>query len=218
MEYGRIADLIICANGKGANIKPVYQGYVLNIPPQSGNAGLLEISFTERGIGRLSVISIENFSSIPILIDNPVPISKVRVLVDHYYEEWYSLMEARRKNNPTPDKVFLGNEFCAKCHPSEYQAWQQTAHSKAYEKLKQVEKRCIPCHTTGFGYPTGFWDIETTEKLAGVGCEECHLVPKRPFIRGLHKTIAVDSSTCRCHIPPHDNDFEFSRAVKKIMH
>ena len=33
---------------------------------------------------------------------------------------------------------------------------------------------CLPCHTTGYGQPTGFKDAASTPNLAGTTCEACH--------------------------------------------
>lgn len=217
MEFRQI-DLVICANGGGNNLKPVSSGYVVNMDNRSGSAGIVEISFSSQSISRLANIGIENFSAIPILQNSPLPSPTIKSMVDEYYLEWYNGLLEKRRNFPHPDKVFLGNKFCGNCHQEEYKSWQSSSHAHAFDKIRGNENRCIPCHTTGFGYPTGFWDIETTPKLAGIGCEECHNVPKIPKITGKHKVEDISNSSCRCHVPPHDNDFDFNHNLSKIKH
>ena len=38
----------------------------------------------------------------------------------------------------------------------------------------QTNASCLPCHTVGYGLPTGFTSLAKTPKLAGVQCENCH--------------------------------------------
>ena len=209
-------DLALCANSDGDNIKPVSYGYQLNMPSKSGIAGMLEIEIKRGTLSKLSGIGIENFSSIPILQNSPMPVPKIKNLVDEYYEEWFNLVS--RTRSLKTDKVFLGNKFCGKCHQEEYESWKQTPHASAFDVLKSDEARCLPCHTTGFGYPTGFWNMEMTPKMAGIGCEECHYVPKRPIITGEHAHYPVKDSGCRCHVPPHDKEFNYSEEITRVQH
>jgi len=214
-SFGEV-DLVLCANSAGRNIQPGDRGYVLNIPRKPVQAGYIELldtknssqKHTRAGLGKNNSISITQFS--------PAAAPEAKALVDEYYAKWYADLVERRGNNPAPDKVFLGSQFCGKCHISEYESWRKSRHSHAYEQIKRGEKRCIPCHTTGFGYPTGFWDWETTPKLAGVGCEECHMVSKNPPITGAHKSVKVSADNCRCHTAPHDNNFNYEIKKAKI--
>lgn len=214
----REVDLVICANGGGNNLKPAQAGYLLNMDNRSGAAGVVEISCGTQSISRLSSLGIENFAALPILQNSPLPAPKVKTIVDEYYRKWYDSIVEKRKNYPSPDKVFLGNKYCGNCHQSEYADWNNTAHARAFDKVRNRENRCIPCHTTGFGYPTGFWDYQTTPKFAGVGCEECHNVPKIPKIAGKHFVEPVQGENCKCHIPPHDNNFDYEKKLLQIKH
>ena len=216
LEYNDQIDLVMCANAGGDNIKPVKNGYQLNMPSKSGIAGMLEIDIKKGSLSKLSGIGIENFSSIPILQNSPIPVPVIKNLVDEYYLKWYESVSGARSLKT--DKVFLGNKFCGKCHPDEYESWEMTPHATAFKALKSGEKRCLPCHTTGFGYPTGYWDQTFTPKMAGVGCEECHYVPKIPVITGEHEYYPVSENSCRCHVPPHDNSFNYTEDKLKVIH
>jgi hypothetical protein len=53
-----------------------------------------------------------------------------------------------------------------------------TAHAQAFLALQQFHQdtnlSCLPCHTVGYGLPTGFTDAVHTPQLEGVQCENCH--------------------------------------------
>lgn len=89
--------------------------------------------------------------------------------------------------------AYVGNKNCKKCHIKEWRSWSETAMAEAFETLKPgvaaeakreagldpeadytTDATCLPCHTTGYGQPGGFVDMERTPELAGVGCETCH--------------------------------------------
>ena len=101
--------------------------------------------------------------------------------------------------------------------------------AKLNEKLKPEEqldpakdyskdKKCLPCHTVGYGQPGGFVDMEKTPALAGVGCEMCHgpgseyrVIHKekeKTFTRAENKAAGAvygteDEKVCRkCHDNP----------------
>ncbi len=88
---------------------------------------------------------------------------------------------------------FVGTKKCKKCHLKEYKSWAETNMAKTFEVLKPevraeakvkagldpakdytTDETCLPCHTTGYGKPGGFVDVETTPELLGVSCENCH--------------------------------------------
>ena len=88
---------------------------------------------------------------------------------------------------------FVGSKKCKMCHMKEWKSWAETKMAKSFETLKPgqnaeakaaagldpdqdytKDEACVRCHTTGYGKPGGFVDLETTPDLAGVGCEMCH--------------------------------------------
>lgn len=91
------------------------------------------------------------------------------------------------------DHDYIGSNRCRKCHAKEYASWSKTRMANSFDVLKPGERAeqktaagldpakdytkvadCVRCHSTGFGEPGGFEDIESTPDLAGVGCESCH--------------------------------------------
>ena len=103
---------------------------------------------------------------------------------------------------------------CQRCHEQEYLQWSATRHAFAYQTLLKKERYfdtgCVSCHTTGFGYPTGFQIDAQDSALKGVQCETCHGPgkqhvgnPKKSNIRS-----GADTSLClECHDPKHSPGF-----------
>ena len=77
-----------------------------------------------------------------------------------------------------PDQDYVGAKACSSCHFKQYTTWKKTKHAKeAWESLPakyRTATECLPCHSTGYGRPTGFKDFESTPALAGTACEACH--------------------------------------------
>ena len=103
---------------------------------------------------------------------------------------------------------------CQRCHEQEYLQWSATRHAFAYETLLKKERYfdagCVSCHTTGFGYSTGYHIGDSDSTLKGVQCETCHGPgkqhvgnPKKSNIRS-----GADTSLClQCHDTKHSPGF-----------
>ena len=79
--------------------------------------------------------------------------------------------------DPPENQEYVGTKRCASCHFEQYATWKKTGHSKAFDVLTakyQKDQKCLKCHTTGLGEPTGYVDQAKTAALAGVTCEVCH--------------------------------------------
>lgn len=98
-------------------------------------------------------------------------------------------------SNATSNMVFLvtgpapryaGAQACAECHESTHTIEATTRHAGAFINPRfkaaggQTNSSCLPCHTVGYGLPTGFFITNIagvwsyTANLAGVQCENCH--------------------------------------------
>ena len=109
---------------------------------------------------------------------------------------------------------YVSATACQQCHEQEYLQWSATRHAFAYQTLLKKERYfdagCISCHTTGFGYQTGFQIGDQDSTLAGVQCETCHGPgkqhvgnPKKSNIRS-----GADTSLClECHDTEHSPGF-----------
>ena len=83
-----------------------------------------------------------------------------------------------RVSGPSPN--YIGAQACVECHNNICRYETNTAHASAFSNLAfktaggQNNSSCLPCHTVGYGLPTGFVSATATPKLAGVQCENCH--------------------------------------------
>ena len=109
---------------------------------------------------------------------------------------------------------YISADTCKGCHEQEYLQWSATRHAFAYQTLLKKERyfdpNCVSCHTTGYGYATGFQIGDQDSKLKGVQCESCHGPgkqhagnPKKNNIRS-----GKDTSLClQCHDTEHSPGF-----------
>ena len=110
---------------------------------------------------------------------------------------------------------YISASTCKGCHEQEYLQWSATRHAFAYQTLIKKERyfdpNCVSCHTTGFGYATGYQIGDQDSMLKGVQCETCHGPgkqhtgnPKKTNIRS-----GKDTSLClQCHDTEHSPGFE----------
>ncbi|MAT68328.1 MAG: hypothetical protein CMJ58_02275 [Planctomycetaceae bacterium] len=83
------------------------------------------------------------------------------------------------EGEPTPPagQTYMGAKQCASCHFEQFMKWKATKHATTFNLLPekyQTDAKCLQCHTTGFGEPTGFKSMAETPDLAGNTCETCH--------------------------------------------
>ncbi len=89
-----------------------------------------------------------------------------------------------RVSGPSPK--YAGLKVCLTCHLSICSYVTNTAHAGAFSSLAfkaaggQTNSACLPCHTVGYGLPTGFGItnrngiLSYSTNLASVQCENCH--------------------------------------------
>lgn len=109
---------------------------------------------------------------------------------------------------------YVSATVCQECHQQAYLQWSTTRHAFAFETLLKKERYfdsdCVSCHTTGFGYQTGFQVGDPGSTLEGVQCETCHGPGKR-HVENPKKTnirSGADGSVClECHDAKHSPGF-----------
>jgi hypothetical protein len=79
-----------------------------------------------------------------------------------------------------PSPQYAGSRACLECHSPMVNTVTHTRHSGASASALfaaqggRTDPSCLPCHSVGFGLPTGFVGEFTTPHLANVQCENCH--------------------------------------------
>ena len=143
----------------------------------------------------------------------------VRQLLTNFYREVSQLSDttplfANQHLEQDQQNGYVSATACQRCHQQEYLQWSATRHAFAFETLLKKERYfdagCVSCHTTGFGYPTGFQIGAQDSTLKGVQCETCHGPgkqhvgnPKKSNIRS-----GADTSLClTCHDTKHSPGF-----------
>ncbi|RJP69616.1 MAG: hypothetical protein C4532_10750 [Candidatus Abyssobacteria bacterium SURF_17] len=119
---------------------------------------------------------------------------------------------------------FTGNKSCQRCHSLPMWRFGKEKHAHAFEviveKKHEYDPECVRCHTTGFGYVTGFIAPELTPELEHVGCENCHGPGSKHIEEPLDEKYGeVARETCEsCHNPDNSPKFVYEEYLKKIKH
>ena len=143
----------------------------------------------------------------------------VRELLTDFYQEVSQLSDltplfAEQRLEQDPQNGYVSATGCQQCHQQEYLQWSATRHAFAFETLLKKERYfdsgCVSCHTTGFGYATGFQIGDQHATLKGVQCETCH-GPGKQHVGNPKKTnirSGADTALClECHDAKHSPGF-----------
>jgi hypothetical protein len=202
----------------------------LQAPVREGNTLIVQAGYNGAYVGQL-VLTLDRTHRIKehtgrlIPLGDPIPDDPdMRRLLSDYSGALYE--EARRNAALTGNKPsFRGAETCKPCHEAQYQQWRTTAHARAFHSLveqdKHYEPECLGCHTTGYGLPGGFQDIEATRHLADVQCEVCHRVAEdhsQPSARRDPPAPVLSTLCNACHTPSQSPSFHYEEAVIQVRH
>jgi hypothetical protein len=119
---------------------------------------------------------------------------------------------------------YLGIDICRRCHVDIARRFVVSRHFRAFETLRQrgeeANPRCLACHTTGYGRPTGYdpaTEKEGAPYLQGVQCEACH-GPGTLHSRDGSYVEAARQSCRACHTSMWSPDFDFETYWKRAAH
>lgn len=116
-----------------------------------------------------------------------------------------------------PAPQYAGARACLECHESVHAVEMSTRHAHAFTALKAAHQEknpsCLPCHTVGYGLPTGFVSETATPQLAGVQCENCHGPAgnhaANPGDLTTRPRMDIAGQVCGgCHNGPHNPTFD----------
>lgn len=120
---------------------------------------------------------------------------------------------------------------CMSCHSAQFEHWEGTSHSQAYEHLKPLERQhdatCLSCHAAGFGVAgSGYKDPRLEAPFGGFTCWNCHAVNE---LHHASRTGALEpdnvpisdrdhiASRCdRCHGPRRSPGFDLDAAMDVV--
>jgi hypothetical protein len=180
-----------------------------------------------------------------------VPSAELKALMARYQDELRQLGLEGLGVRPVPHPrkglqgEFAGSDRCAACHAASHNVWKATKHAKATRTLveldppRQFDPECIACHTTGwhpqgFPYESGYLGLESTGRLAAVGCESCHGPggahaaaeggDDKTLKRTLRAAMAVSQAGTKrqiclgCHDVNNSPDFDFASYWPDVAH
>ena len=207
-----------------------------------GNALLLGTQAQGKAIGQ-AVLTLETGRVTaervkPILLSEAIAEDRaIKQLVDGFYTQVAQTATLQQTARPRfagfalEDQLALGTnryvgaEACAGCHTAEAEDWEHSHHAGAFNRLLQQQKHyqpdCVTCHTTGFGYPTGFRIGK--DVLTHVQCEVCHgpgeRHARRPEARNIRRTPPPELCQ-RCHDADQTPDFDvrFPQMLAEVNH
>lgn len=106
--------------------------------------------------------------------------------------------------------IYVGSTYCVSCHTANHTDWLGTIHATAFNTLVQGgngnNELCFPCHSVGYGSPSGFVNLDTTPQLANVQCESCHGPGSNHVAdpNGVPLSVLYESALCgSCHQSCH---------------
>ncbi len=131
-----------------------------------------------------------------------------------------SLAEAARRAAQAPPRAepyYASSGSCVRCHSSEFARWSLSAHAKAWpallERNDNENPECLPCHTTGWGEPSGLGELTASavRKFKSVQCEACHGPMGGHPHDGRVRSHPISDKTCQgCHDAANSPSFDYA--------
>jgi peroxiredoxin len=117
---------------------------------------------------------------------------------------------------------YSGNEFCGVCHESQYETYQLTSHSFAFDTLVKHgadrNAECVSCHVVGFDQPGGYALGARAAHLEDVGCESCHGRGGPHLSPDFLQDAGYETACATCHDAKHSLGFSYATFLPKVSH
>lgn len=218
-------DLVLPAH-EGLLAYPMYERdgtMVLGSAERGRRLSRVEIEFNEEGqpirMGGIRLPVVEGWGRrayVDTLLAQYQERLRVLVMTEQFQAERLAALQE-------PPVEYVGNDACASCHEAETAQWETTPHAHARQTLVDADQDydpdCQPCHTTGYGYRTGFASPQSTPDMWEVGCENCH-GPGAAHVEDPGEGYGeVTSLVCAgCHTPARSPDYRYDTYYPLIVH
>ena len=170
----------------GADI--VVQGHsdeILDAPVKAGGALLVKGFYKGKQIGRLDIWlsgrkggkRVADYKYQVVQLDESIPFNpQVEGLLAKYREKLKEKNFSFNAPDPEGKGSFVGARACRGCHEKSFSNWSATKHAHAFSDLvktgDQYDPECLPCHTTGYGFASGY--PAGGRRMKNTACEDCH--------------------------------------------
>lgn len=200
---------------------PIPEGKAIPAVSQGKALTVIEVYPGENG-GRRIQARFEPVS--PDLVEDPT----VGAIVERYYTEAAPASRpAERDEDRNVDWALRGwvdPEACGGCHVGAYEAWRNSAHSRAVPTLRgkgRLVDECLGCHSEEFRR-NGAFDPASVVPGDGVACTTCHGPGLAHTLTGMSGRIerSPDEAACRsCHTEEQQPaGFVYADALARIAH
>ena len=195
------------------------------------NAVLLNTGTKGKAVGQLDIRwsddkAIPDYEFQPVFLSERLPDSPRMIELLTLYQQMLTaenLSEDLEREPPATGGIYVGSASCKGCHAEAYAVWEKSKHAHAYQTLAShghaADPECLMCHTVGFGFQTGFVNMESTPNLPDVGCENCHGVGGNHVKNPKKGYGQVTKANClTCHTVQNSPKFDYEVYLPKIQH
>ncbi|MBM4365182.1 MAG: hypothetical protein FJ102_03130 [Deltaproteobacteria bacterium] len=151
-------------------------------------------------------------------LDGDTPLN---ALVETFHAE--QLATARAEVGRPSALAYGTSAACSSCHSDRIASWGFDDHARAWASLESRQAarnpECVGCHSTGFGKPGGFSDLEPrlAESYKAVQCEACHGPMRGHAQQDGSGSTPITEATCRaCHDAANSPSFDYAAYLRRI--
>lgn len=221
------ADIIIQGHSQDVLEKPEKEGNTIIVKGfyRGKQIGRLDLWLNLDRHGKLRVKKVRDFRYQLISLDESLSSDPAVDSIISGYRESLKARDYSPAYAEVPDAgSYIGVSGCRGCHEKAYENWSATAHARAFASLvktgDQYDPECLSCHTTGYGYKSGYRG--GNDGMKNVACEDCHGRGSRhveAMAEGGQKTDAmkryVAEKVCMgCHDDDNSPNFEYNKYLE----
>lgn len=142
-----------------------------------------------------------------------------------FKESTLATAQERVESQPDSGPHYATGARCVSCHSYQVAAWAaRPNHARAMEVLfergESENPECVQCHSTGFGEPGGFAQVDrkTLQTWGNVQCEACHgPLGGHPRDASVSPTPVSEQTCLGCHDPANSPEFDYEAYRTAIL-